>query len=129
MRRRWPWPLIAAALLVVLLATLATLQYRWLGEVSQAERERMRAGLRTRASDFSQEFDREVTRTYAAFHLDGEKLESDPAAALADAYARWQSTTSTPGLVRALYLVDGRIDDVGQPRRFDRDRHVLEPTE
>jgi signal transduction histidine kinase len=89
----------------------------------------MRAGLRTRASDFSQDFDRELTRTYVAFHVDGERLDADAKATLADAYSRWQTTTSTPGLVRALYLVDGRIGDVGQPRQFDLDRHVLVPAE
>jgi signal transduction histidine kinase len=129
MTRRWPWQLLVAALLLVLLGTLATFQYRWLGEVSQAERDRMRASLRTRASDFSQEFDRELTRTYVAFHVDGERLDADPAATLGDAYARWQTSTTTPGLVRALYLVDGRVGDVAGPRRFDLDRRVLEPAE
>ena len=129
MRPRWPWQLLVATLLLVLLGTLATFQYRWLGEVSQAERDRMRASLRTRASDFSQDFDRELTRAYVAFHVDGERLDADPAATLADAYSRWQTTTSTPGLVRALYLVDGRIGEVGQPRQFDLDRHVLVPAE
>ena len=68
--RRVSWQLPVAAVLLVLLATLATFQYRWLGEVSRAEGERMRASLRTRASDFSQEFDRELTRTYIAFQID-----------------------------------------------------------
>ena len=129
MTRRWPWQLLVAALLLVLLGTLATFQYRWLGEVSQAERERMRAGLRTRASEFSQEFDRELTRTYVAFHVDGERLDADPTATLAEAYSRWQASTATPGLVRALYLVDWRVGDEGQPRRFDLNRRVLEPSQ
>src|SRR5215468_5441725 len=64
---RWPWQLLVASLLVALLATLATFQYQWLGEVSQAERERMRASVRTRATDLSREFDSELTRTYVAF--------------------------------------------------------------
>jgi len=129
MIRRWPWQLLVAALLLVLLATLATLQYRWLGEVSQAERERMRASLQTRTSEFSQEFDRELTRIYAAFHVDGDRLETDPAATLAEAYARWQASTMTPRLVRALYLVDGRVGGAGPPRRFDLERRLLEPGE
>src|SRR6185295_5404070 len=127
MTRRWPWQLLVAALLLLLLGTLATFQYRWLGEVSQAERDRMRASLRTRTSEFSEEFDRELTRTYVAFHVDGERLDADPTATLADAYARWQASTATPGLVRAIYLVDGRIGEVGQPRQFDLERQMLEP--
>src|SRR5262245_43579489 len=129
MMSRWGWPLLVAALLVILLATLATFQYRWLGEVSQAERERMRASVRTRAADFGREFDSELTRTYVAFHVDGDRLDNDPAATLADAYAQWQSSGAAPGLVRDVYLVDGRITDQGPPRRFDPDRRVLEPVE
>jgi len=129
MTRRWPWQLLVATILVVLLATLATFQYRWLGEVSQAERERMRAGLRTRASEFAQEFDSELTRTYVAFHVDSERIDSDPAAALADGYVRWRSSTMAPALVRDVYLLEGRTFDAGTLRRFDPDRRTLERAE
>src|SRR2546428_9664987 len=90
MTRRLPWPLLIAAVLLVLLATLATLQYRWLGDVSQAERERMRVGLRTRTSELTQEFNGELTRIYVAFHVDSEGLDADPASTLADAYSQWR---------------------------------------
>src|SRR5262245_56543817 len=126
MKGRWPWQLLVAALLVVLLATLATFQYRWLGEVSAAERDRMRATVRTRAADFSREFDTELTRTYVAFHVDGDTLDKDPAATLADAYAQWRSSTTTPALVREIYLVDGRLGESDPPRRFVPDRRALE---
>src|SRR2546427_401503 len=129
MTRRWPWQLLVATILVVLLATLATFQYRWLGEVSQAERERMRAGLRTRAFEFAQEFDSELTRTYVAFHDDSERIDSDPAAALADGHVRWRSSTMAPALVRGIYLLEGRTFDAGTLRRFDPDRRTLEPVE
>ena len=68
------WQLTTAAILLVALGALATLQHRWLGEVSEAERERMRAGLRTRASAFSQEVDTELTRLFLAFHMDRDLL-------------------------------------------------------
>ena len=74
---------IAGVVLAVLLATLATFQYRWLGEVGEAERERMRAGLQTRAADFTQEFDRELTRIYVAFHGEPDVLDRDPGPAIA----------------------------------------------
>ena len=125
--RRTPWQLLAAAILLVLLAVLATLQYRWLGEVSEAERERMRASLRTRASDFTQEFDGELTRTYLAFQVGSEQLDGDAAAALADAYARWQSTTRIPGLVRAVYLAEGKTLDSAQLRQLEPGARTLAP--
>jgi len=98
-------PLVAAATLLVLLTVVATLQYRWLGQVSDAERERLRTSLRTRASDFSEDFDREVTRTFLAFHFDGDTFDTDPAGALADAYQRAQAQSTVGGIVKSVYLV------------------------
>ena len=60
---------IAGALLGLILL-LATLQYRWLGQISGAERERMTATLNTRATAFAQDFDRELTRAYLLFQID-----------------------------------------------------------
>ena len=125
--RRTPWQLLAAAILLVLLAVLATLQYRWLGEVSDAERERMRASLRARASEFTQEFDGELTRTYLAFHVGSEQLDGDAAGVLADAYARWQSTARIPGLVRAVYLAEGKTLDSAQLRQLEPAARSLTP--
>jgi signal transduction histidine kinase len=127
--RRTPWQLLAAALLLVLLAILATLQYRWLGEVSEAERERMRASLRTRASELAQEFDAELTRAYVAFHVGSDQLDADPAAALADAYARWQAGAKIPALVSAVYMADGRMLDSAELRRLDPAARALTPIE
>jgi signal transduction histidine kinase len=125
----WPWQLLVAVILLVLLASLATLQYRWLGEVSAAERERMRASLRTRMSEFTTEFDGDLTRTYVAFRVDGDQLQSDASGALGAAYGRWQSTSTAPALVRGVYLAEGRSFDVAQLRRFDPERRALEPAE
>jgi len=121
--------LLAAALLLVLLAILATLQYRWLGEVSEAERERMRASLRTRASELAQEFDAEVTRAYVAFHLGSDQLDADPAAALADAYARWQASAKSPAMVSGVYLAEGKTADSTALRQLDPRTRALTPIE
>ncbi|HEV7515148.1 MAG TPA: hypothetical protein VGR07_02495, partial [Thermoanaerobaculia bacterium] len=49
--------------LATLLSLLAVLQYRWIGEVSRAERERLRAA----PDHFAEEFDRELTRAFLSF--------------------------------------------------------------
>ena len=59
--------LLAIVLLMGLLVVLATLQYRWLGQVAEAERTRARANLATAASGFATDFDREVGRIFACF--------------------------------------------------------------
>src|SRR5262249_30541959 len=107
-----------AIALIVLLAVLGTLQYRWLGAVSEAERERMRSSLQTRAADLAREFDGELTRIYAVFRADASGLDANPAAAIGAAYARWRSSTANSGLVRAIYLIEGGDASAG-PKQFD----------
>jgi len=127
-RRTAPWQLVAALiLLLVLLATLGTLQYRWLGEVSEAERARMRDGLRARASEFTQAFDRELTRTYSAFHLTSDQIAGGERAALEEAWNRWRAGAPAPGLLRDVYLAQGVTFESAQLQRLDPARHALEP--
>jgi len=106
-----------AAIVALVVAGLAVLQYRWLGDVSAAERERMRASLQSRAADVAQAFDGELTRVFAAFHLDGDRLDADMAGALADAYATWAAAAAHPAVVRAVDVVDP--NDLETLRRFD----------
>src|SRR5919198_333803 len=106
MPRRPPWQFVVAAILLVLLGILGTLQYRWLGAVSDAERDRMQAGLRARTSDFARDFDGELARVYAAFSVDSDAVDRDAAGTLADAYHGWRSSAAVPDLVRALLLIE-----------------------
>ena len=125
--RRFHWQLPAAVVLLLLFAALATLQHRWLGEVSEAERERMRAGLRARASAFAEEFDGEITRLFLAFHVDHDLLDRDPAAAITDAYAKWQAATPAPAIVRGIYMASGASIETATLQRFDAAAGTLAP--
>ena len=53
--------------LAAFLLLLAVMQYRWLGQLSSAERERMQAHLNTAAARFSQDFNGELNHAYASF--------------------------------------------------------------
>jgi hypothetical protein len=64
MKRPTGLTLVTAALLV-LLPALAVLQYRWVGQVSAAERDRMERNLRVGAYQFRQAFDGELWRASA----------------------------------------------------------------
>jgi signal transduction histidine kinase len=127
--RRTLWQAIFGAALLSLLAVLASLQYRWLGEVSNAERDRLRASLRTRASDLSRAFDREITHLYLAFHVDADELDRDPAGRLSAAYATAQQQSAASGvvgLVKGVFLVDARGDQAGVPQRLNPETRSLE---
>ena len=43
--------------LILLVVVLGALQYRWLGQVSQAERAQLQRSLNQRAQEFAREFD------------------------------------------------------------------------
>ena len=99
MRPRFRLPMfVVAAALLALIAVLGTLQYRWLGRISDAERERMTANLGTHATAFAQEFDRELTRAYLTFQLEAVHESGNNAARMAQRHERWIATVtlSTP---------------------------------
>ncbi len=124
-----PMAVIAGALLG-LIALLASLQYRWLGQISGAERDRMKATLNNRAGAFAQDVDRELTRAYVMFQLDGMQPEQSAAAAIAARYDRWQASARYPRMIKDLYVVAAREGDPATPlQRFDPATRFLEPVE
>ena len=126
MRGRFRLPMfVVAVALLGLIALLATLQYKWLGRISDAEREHMRATLNTRASGFAQDFDAELTRAYLLFQVDPQasgSLESR----IAVRYDRWQATAKYPRLIESVYSVGPEPGST--PQRFDPATHTLEPS-
>src|SRR6185503_8215232 len=104
MRGRFRLPMfVVAAALLGLIALLATLQYKWLGRISDEEREGMKASLTTRASGFAQDFDSELTRAYLLFQVEPMEDAGNLAARVAARYDRWQSTARYPRLIKDVY--------------------------
>jgi signal transduction histidine kinase len=120
--------LVLVAALVALLPLLAVLQFRWLGEVSQAERERMQASLKTAVTNFTQDFDRELTRAYNNFQIDAGTLRAQGAQGYAQRYAQWLQSAPYPQLVKGVYLVQPDITGHLQLARFDPATARLELT-
>ena len=123
MRSRFRLPMVVVAVaLLGLIALLGTLQYRWLGRISDAEREHMRATLNTRTSGFAQDFDGELTRAYLLFQVDPQAagtLESR----IALRYDRWQATARYPRIIKEVYSVDGASAPL---QRFNLPTRTLE---
>ena len=121
-------PTLVTCALLVLLPALAVLQYRWVGQVSTAERERMQRNLRIAAGQFRENLDGEVVRAVLS-------LQVGPATALegasdryTDRYETWLNTAAHPQAVAAILLVDA---DAGQIRlrRWNSETHVFDPTD
>lgn len=105
------WLLVAAML--VLLPLLAVLQYRWLGEVSAAERERMQANLKTSAERFCSDFDRELTVIYTQIQNLTEPNVKQPSSAPSDLlspdfaarYSQWATGNPKAKLISSVYRI------------------------
>ena len=97
---------ILAGLVMLLVPALAWMQYQWLGQLSEAERERMQRTLRTAAAQFATEFDTELSRTLIGLQVDGQWLRDQNWGAYAQRYSTWVSGASEPRLVRDVWLVD-----------------------
>ena len=107
-----------AIVLVGLLALLATLQYRWLGQVSEADRQRRHASLDAGASEFAQDLDRELTRAYLLFQTEP-GTDAELAPRFAARYDQWQATSRFPRLLKDFYVFTQGDDQGPQLRRFD----------
>src|SRR5262252_6420327 len=102
------------------LPLLAVLQFRWLGEVSRAERERMQASLKTAAASFSHDFDGDLTRAYMNFQMDARTLHNRDWQTYARQYDQWSQTAVHPRLVDSVYLAEPDSGGHLQITRFDR---------
>lgn len=102
-RSRIP-PSAIAAILLILLAALATLQYRWIGRVSEAEHQRLREGLMLDGSRFTEDVDRELTRAFLYFHPEPGSSEDGVRHAVRQ-LERWRAEAPWPGLVKDVLVV------------------------
>jgi signal transduction histidine kinase len=105
-RFRVPPPAIGAVLLILLIA-LATLQYRWIGRVSEAEHQRLRESLLADGSRFTEDVDRELTRAFLYFHPEPSTDEEGIRHAVRQ-LDRWRAEAPWPDLVKDLLVVRQR---------------------
>jgi len=94
--------LISLVILGAALVVLGTLQYRWIGQMADAERQRMRAGIEFAAHHYSDEFDHELTRMFFSFQI--APIEVTPERLL-HRYDEWAAAARDPHMVKAIYFV------------------------
>ena len=107
-------PPAIAVLLLVLLAVLATLQYRWIGRVSDLERHRMHETLLAAGTRLTEDFDRELTAAFLNFHPEPGGTTRSGLERAARQYERWREDAAWPDLIQAVYAArrnaDGSMD-------------------
>lgn len=103
-------PPAIAVFLLLLLAVLATLQYQWIGRVSDLERQRMHENLESAGARFTEDFDRELTRAFIFFHPEpGGSTEEGLKRAMGQ-YERWSADAPWPDLIQGIYAASRKAD-------------------
>ena len=117
--------LVLAVALLALILLLATLQYVWLGRISEAQRERLSGTLNQQTTEFAQDFDRELTRAYLLFQADVPSPDQGASARLSDRYDRWHATSASPRLIKDFYVATRGKSDVFTLQQFDTSSRTL----
>ena len=126
MKRPSALSLLSAALLV-LLPTLAVLQYRWVGQVSEADRERMQTHVRNAAMQFRDALDGEIGRAVINLQVGAATARDGFSDRYTDRYDAWLATAAHPEIVANIYLVDADASTL-QLRRWNATSHTFEET-
>jgi two-component system, OmpR family, sensor histidine kinase SenX3 len=112
-KRKPPFLLLLTLALLVLLPILAVQQYRWMGQVSEGERERLQKNLREGADKFAADFNRELARIYINFQtIEVEKGKAGEA--YAAGLSRWLQEAAYPQLIKEVYVVETDDKTAGQ---------------
>jgi signal transduction histidine kinase len=120
-------PVAVLAALAVSLAVLAVLQYRWISQVSQADRERIQAALENSVRQFRQEFNRELLDLCRASELRRGPGGGEDRNRVADRLENWLQVSPYSGIVSQVYLWDSEDDEEpSEVLRLDRGTRSFE---
>jgi signal transduction histidine kinase len=120
------WQLLLPIVLLALVGVLAFLQYRWLGQVSNAERAELRASLERRARDMARDFDREVTTLQDLVRSATDGFTQTMPKRVPEAFDAWRRSARYPALVEAIY-VGHRDGTATRLYRYNESTRALEP--
>ncbi len=126
MKRNW-FPYLAVFLLLALLACLATLQYQWLGQISDAENVRLKNRLDDDTKRFARDFDQELQKAFYSLQVDTRELENGDLRGFNKRFVYWQQQAIEPGLIKAVYYK--KEGAAGGLKLFDQNRMALVPAE
>ena len=126
MKRSWFSALLIGGVMVLLTLFLG-LQYKWLSEVSEAERERMQKRVETDANRFAEDFDREMQAAYYNFQTGAGGWKTSDWNEFNERYDFWKQRTAYPELIRGIYFFAKQPD--AKPLKYDADKRAFEPTE
>lgn len=104
--------------LILLVVVLGALQYRWLGQVSEAERAQLQRSLNQRAREFADDFDKEIGFAYARLGVTQETVNDNLWPALETKLSGWKAQAPHADLVKAIYFTRAGLD--GRTRTLEQ---------
>jgi signal transduction histidine kinase len=113
-------------LIVVLLAALTALQYGWIGELSEFQRQQMERNLRASTDRFVGDLDGEFERLFYAFRV---RRNRSAGGEIAEDHAEWAESFDLPELIAEAFWVkqeSGSTGRDGAPERLSIERISLE---
>lgn len=123
---------VLAFAVLLLLPALAWLQYSWLNQIADADRDRRARVLETAAAQLAQDFDSEIGRAAFALQIEPATVEQQAWGNFANKYQTWAAAALTPQIVAGIYFAEAPADDnrAGAPllRRWQAATHTFEPT-
>ena len=124
------------------LIVLAVVQYRWIGQLTESDRDRMQASLEVSVRQFRQEFNRELLGLGGAFRPDFRAIveqnwdvyaerwdvwmQTSPYADLLGQVFVWHSTEDGPPELLRLNQTSKQFEPAGWPARFETVSDIVE---
>ena len=96
--------------LLALLGVLAVLQYVWLGQISDAEKDRLTRRVQMDTQRFGEDFNREIQGAYFNFQSDESLWQKKDWAQFNERYDFWREKTAYPNLIKDFYFLENISD-------------------
>src|SRR5438552_2687473 len=122
----YSWVFIGA--LAGLSVLLAILQYRWIGEVSRAEQDRLKANLHTTLERLRDEFNNSISQAAHALVLDDEDVPPEPAerdALYIQKFKHWRDAGHQERLFASITRIIPAKDGTATLRLLDQQRDAF----
>lgn len=100
------FPILLIAVLLLLLGLLAFLQYRWLGQISNGERERLSRVIKSDTERFADDFNSEIQNAYFNFQMNAKIWREKNWKEFNERYDFYKQKTKYPDLVKDFYFVE-----------------------
>lgn len=103
MKRSW-FSLLVVVVLLGSLGVLAALQYRWLGQISDGQRESLQKRLQTDTERFAEDFNAEIRKAYLNFQFDAAVWKTKNWQPFNEQLENWKKNSPYPAMISGFYF-------------------------